>query len=209
MIRIDKLINHPISSNCFIIWEENDAFGNECILIDPGSKQPDILMEFLTERNLIPHYIFITHEHFDHIWGVNYLRERYPNVLLVSHEYASLNIGNSKKNLSLFYDGVGFEVRGADILVSEFKSILWNQHLIELLATPGHSQGGMCIRIGEYLFVGDLILKDVAPVVKLPGANIHLLKQSVDLIKSKYNEENLVLKCGHGEDMTIKDLIYD
>lgn len=93
--------------------------------------------------------------------------------------------------------------------MSEFKSILWNQHLIELLATPGHSQGGMCIRIGEYLFVGDLILKDVAPVVKLPGANIHLLKQSVDLIKSKYNEENLVLKCGHGEDMTIKDLIYD
>lgn len=207
MIRIDRLINHPISSNCFIIWEENDTCGNECILIDPGSKQPDVLMEFLTKQNLIPHYIFITHEHFDHIWGVNYLRERYPDVLLVSHECASQNIGNSKKNLSLFYDGVGFEMKKADILVTDFKSILWKQYPIELLATPGHSQGGMCIRIGENLFVGDLILKDLAPVVKLPGADIHQLKQSLDLIKLKYKEENLILKCGHGEDMTIKDLI--
>lgn len=207
MLRIHRIINHPISSNCFVIWDEKGDCGNECLVIDPGSEWLDELVDFLDKRELLPHYIFITHEHFDHIWGVNSLRERYPNVQLVSHECASQNIGNSKKNLSLFYNGVGFEVREADIQVAKFKSMFWHQYPIELLATPGHSQGSMCVRICNYLFVGDLILKDLSPVVKLPGADIRLLNQSVELIKSSYKEEDLLLKCGHGEDMTIKDLI--
>ena len=63
----------------------------------------------------MPEYIFLTHEHFDHIWGVNLLKEIYNSHLICSLT-CSQKIVNKKKNMSIFYNQVGFEIYPVDII---------------------------------------------------------------------------------------------
>lgn len=62
--------NNLLKSNSFVILENNSA-----IAIDP------YCMKCLDLENV--EYIFLTHEHYDHISGVNYFKECFPDVKVV------------------------------------------------------------------------------------------------------------------------------
>ena len=80
---IERILNKPIDSNCFVIH----ALGkHSCIIIDPGTEDCEDLIRFLKSKYLIPEYIFLTHEHFDHIWGIKKLKETYSCKLICSQE---------------------------------------------------------------------------------------------------------------------------
>ena len=69
-IHIAQIKNQPVDSNCYVVSHEGFQ---GCIVIDPGTKDGDELFKYLTGKNLRPEFIILTHEHFDHIWGVNKL----------------------------------------------------------------------------------------------------------------------------------------
>lgn len=75
MIRIHRFENQLLSSFCYLVLDEN---AKRCIIIDPGSEKSEKEINFLSANNLTLDYIFITHEHIDHLWGVNSLIDRYP-----------------------------------------------------------------------------------------------------------------------------------
>lgn len=76
-----KIENYPVASNCYVLYDKSQ--GNTCILVDPGSENCDSLERTLEEHELLPEYIILTHEHFDHIWGCNYLTNKYKCKLSV------------------------------------------------------------------------------------------------------------------------------
>ena len=59
-------------SNCYILAEEK-----KCVVIDPG--ESECLFRTLEERGWEPELILLTHEHCDHMAGLDALRERYPH----------------------------------------------------------------------------------------------------------------------------------
>ena len=75
MLQVKQIINTPIDSNCFVIYDKEK--GDNCIIVDPGSEDNSHLYELLKSEELNPQYIVLTHEHFDHCWGVNQLVEKY------------------------------------------------------------------------------------------------------------------------------------
>lgn len=89
---IYKIKNSPITSNCYILY--NDS---KCIIVDPGSSNNNEIYDFLNLKSLTPEYIFLTHEHFDHIWGLNDLRSTYLNLKVISSIECSNAIACSKK----------------------------------------------------------------------------------------------------------------
>lgn len=196
-ILIEKFVNHPVSSNCYLIYKKGIP---NCIVVDPGSDNPKDLLSFLNANNLKPEYIFLTHHHFDHIWGVNYLIGRFRSKVL-SSKICSEKIVDHKLNLSLFYDDKGFVVPPADLLVENCNFCFdWEDTKIKFYNTKGHSESCISILVNNNLFTGDALLRDVKPVTKLPGGNKKSLATTYSLFQLLLNDNpEIMIYPGHGE----------
>ena len=197
MLTVHQIINSPIPSNCFILYDK--TLGGDCIIVDPGSKSDEELFAFLEKQGLIPKYIIRTHEHFDHCWGVNELREQYPNIQLVCSTICSEAIQDKKKNYSVFHQQPGFELRPADIFLEDINWFLyWNGYQIRFEFAQGHSAAGVIFFIDKYVFTGDTLIKDIKTVTKLKTASKEKLKDSILTLENEKGK-NLIVCPGHGE----------
>ena len=191
-MKILKLINHPISSNCFVVFHEKE---DSCVIIDPGSENTSVIEKTIGEKSV--DFIFLTHEHFDHIWGADKIRTKYNGKLCCSPDTAKA-ITNKKKNMSVFFDQVGFELNSCNIILTDGQMINWHDTQIEIIYTPGHTDGCICIKINNNLFTGDTIIKDIPTVTKLPEGSMNKLQNSMKKL-IQMGLVNLNLYCGHGE----------
>lgn len=128
-------------------------------------------------------YILLTHEHYDHISGVNYFKEKYPNAQVICSKKCSENLISPSKNLSLHFDAFckiqtwiknQEEVKpivytcNADIVFSQYFKMVWNKHVIEMFYTPGHSEGSSIYVIdGTFMFSGDILFKNYPTFISL------------------------------------------
>lgn len=167
MLSIHTIVNKPVPSNCFVLYDK--AVGRECIVVDPGSKSDDNLFDFLEEEGFVPQYIVLTHEHFDHCWGVNEFVEKY-RVPIVCSELCADYIKYEKKNCSVFYDNnERFVINSPTISVESLNYVLpFAGTELHFFATPGHTDASVCFTVCKYLFTGDTLIKDLRTVTKLP-----------------------------------------
>lgn len=77
---IEKIVSEIAQENAYIL--SNSAFS---ILIDPGS-QPEKIIAKLQEIDKPLTAILLTHAHFDHIMGLDTLKQAYPNAQVYLHE---------------------------------------------------------------------------------------------------------------------------
>lgn len=195
MLQIKCFKNYPIASNCFIIFDINTR---NSIVIDPGTEIDVELISFIEFNQLNLDYIILTHEHFDHIWGVTNLRSRFHTKVICSSECAA-KVVDKKKNLSLFYNNVGFQIGPPDIKIeNDFYEHNWNNYNLRIFKTPGHSEASICIQISNYLFTGDTFIKGEKTVIKLPNSDRNSLLNSLKIIESFCSSDTLILS-GHGD----------
>lgn len=195
MIKVHKLENTPIPSNCFVVHEESV---NDCIIIDPGSEDESLLFDFLDSNLLTPKFIILTHEHFDHCWGVNGLRKKYNNIKLVCSSECSYTIQDKKKNYSVFYEQPGFEIKAADIVIEEDCSLELNDLIVSFTLAKGHSASGMIFSIKNYIFTGDELIKGLRTVTKLKTGSKEKPQESIGFLR-KLKGRGMIVCPGHGE----------
>lgn len=178
-IQIYSFPFHPIESNMYVV-----CCGNDVIVVDPICDEEAVA---LLKTFSIPLRILLTHEHYDHISGVNMLRSMFNCQIICSDKCADA-IETPKKNLSQYFDALfccqDEEIRKtisdmqvqpyschADLSFSTAYILSLNHHQVLLSVTPGHSKGSSCIAIDRLcLFSGDSVL--AAPIVtKLPGGS--------------------------------------
>jgi hydroxyacylglutathione hydrolase len=202
-MQVHTFKNQPIDSNCYVIYEEDYK---SCIIIDPGTNGSKEVIEFINSKKLIADYVILTHEHFDHIWGVNALLE-FANPIIITSQYCANMVKDEKKNLSLFYDQVGFviskEIKSIECLQ---ESLTWQKHIVEFIYTPGHSESSISVQINQNLFSGDLMVKGLKTITKLPTGNKNKLLSSLELIKKKFSNKNIIVYPGHGDNFLLDDV---
>lgn len=204
-IEILNIKNYPVESNCFLVFDSQTKYA---IVIDPGSDSCNSVIEYIEDYDLSVEYIILTHEHFDHIWGVNVLKERYNCQIVCSKECAE-KIVDKRKNLSEFYNQKGFETYNADIKFnSNAFSIKWHDYSIELAKTKGHSEGSICVMINNNLFSGDTVIKNMKTVVKLPDSSRIELKKSLGFIQSICTDKTIIYP-GHGDSFKFENSIIE
>jgi glyoxylase-like metal-dependent hydrolase (beta-lactamase superfamily II) len=200
-LHIQRIPNTPVTSNCFVLHELNRR---ECLILDPGSDDNSTLMAYLTKYNLLPKTVILTHEHFDHIWGVHDL-SNYFAFELICNEVCASAIGHPKKNLSFFHDLVGFSVLNEVTTVEKIDHrFSWNGKKFKFIQTPGHSEGSIGIQCDGILFCGDLLIQNEKTVTKLPGGSLTKLKKTLSELKSELSPETLI-HSGHGKSFLFKD----
>lgn len=164
-------------SNCYVLAEEGAA-----LVIDPG--HPRGAAELLERAGLNPEWILLTHEHCDHIAGLEGLRRGYPGARVAASGACSEGIQDARRNMSrmmevyLTFRGAPgtayppFVCRPADQTFSRETVLHWRGHTLRATALPGHSPGSaVLLWDGWVLFSGDYLIPGEQVITRLPGGS--------------------------------------
>lgn len=139
------------AANCYLVYDEQTKEG---IVIDPGGDADDIISK-IEELGLKIKYIVLTHAHGDHIAGVEELKS-YTKAKVAIHKDDEPLIKDGTKNLSSMM-AMGTVEFTPDILLDEGDKITFGNIEANVIHTPGHTPGGICIKIEDNLFSGDTL----------------------------------------------------
>ncbi len=178
----------------------------EAVIIDPGDEAQRIV-DRIQELKFIPKYIINTHGHIDHICAIDEVSAVYPVPLAIHpddvHMYAD-------ELAARMYRRVGPPVkRKPDILLREGDTLSFGTLTLEVLHTPGHTPGGVCLVSRPYcVFSGDTLFRRGIGRTDLPGGNFEQLIRSIR--EKLYTlDEELVVFPGHGDPTTIVEEKYE
>lgn len=187
-MKIKTLTLGPLAVNCYIVQLEEIN-----IIIDPGA-QSDTIIDYIDSQNLVPDFIINTHGHFDHIGAVPGLIEKYKLPFYIDSADEKI-ITDPDKNGSSFFGENNLSLKTYNLINAKDRQY-FNKNGINILRTPGHSPGSITIRIGDYLFTGDLLFKESIGRTDLAGGDIGQIKDS--LLKIKSMDRDYLIYPGHG-----------
>lgn len=173
-MRMCRLAVGPLSTNCYIIIEENKK---KALIVDPGGNAEQI-MEKIEELQVSVEAILLTHGHFDHMMAVDELREKYQVKVYLGKDDSEL-IKNPMENVSGMF-GKPMSTQ-ADELVQDGQILSLAGFEIKVLATPGHTKGGVCYYIEKEgaAFSGDTIFQTSVGRTDFPTGSGAALANSI------------------------------
>ncbi|MBE5901604.1 MAG: MBL fold metallo-hydrolase [Lachnospiraceae bacterium] len=181
-----------IQENCYIAYGEESS---QALIVDPGD-WADRLIELLTEKKLTPVAILLTHGHFDHIGGVEALREHYKIPVYATKAEQEV-LQNTAMSMA------GFTLK-TDEIVSDGQELLLGGMKVKVLETPGHTPGGCCYYFPEEgaLFSGDTLFCESVGRTDFPGGDMSKLVRGIRE-KLMTLPEEVTVYPGHMEETTI------
>ncbi len=187
IMKIERFVCGMIMNNCYVLHNDDSK---EAVIIDPGAQNSE-LEKYLVKNELDIKYIILTHGHGDHTGGIDRIKELYPEVKLMA----------SKKEAKLLYDRhISFGKGGivADINLSDGQELdICGMHF-DIIETPGHTPGGICIYVKseKTLFSGDTLFQASIGRTDFPGGNYAEIISSITDKLFKLPDDTRVL-CGH------------
>ena len=163
MLKIELMNLGVYWVNAYIIREENSS---SCCVIDPGG-HPKKVLDYLKKNNLTLEAILLTHGHFDHVGGVKAIAEAtgcrvymnpddlvMPEKLTAGPLYFTHSYGEGDQ---LHLGGL----------------------TIDVIHTPGHTPGSVCLLCEDALFSGDTLFARSCGRTDLDGGDPEAMAQSL------------------------------
>ena len=173
----------PLGTNCYLLEDEHTR---AAAVIDPGGDGARIEAQLLADGAELKR-ILLTHAHFDHTGGVAELHAAHPDVPVFLHPADAARLG------SQVFPPIG----APTVPYGDGDVVKLGDLDIQVLHTPGHTPGGVCLLVGDALFTGDTlfqgsmgrtdfeggsyedIMASLARLAKLPG-DFHVLPGHMD-----------------------------
>lgn len=165
-ITVQKLVLGDLATNTYIITDDESS---ESAVVDPAIDSDELLAS-LENKNV--KYILLTHGHFDHIGGVNLVKEKTGAKVVIHKEDEEMLHDGDKNEFKRNFDYDMTPIY-ADILVEDDTELMLGDSKIKVLHTPGHTKGGVCYIFVDdrLLFSGDTLFKLTAGRTDLYGGN--------------------------------------
>jgi len=200
MIRYEKLVMGVLSTNCYLVWDEDTK---ECVVIDPADDGVSISEE-INSRNLKVKYIFLTHGHLDHCMGALDLKLIY-NVDFGCNSEDKFILDRQDETARYFFKEKNPPPNFVkiDIDLDKLKSFKLGDEVFKIIKTPGHTPGGVCFynKKNKLLFSGDTLFAGLRGRTDFKYGSTPKIFESLKKLM-KLDKDTLVLP-GHGEETTI------
>lgn len=220
MEKILDLQNHTLYVYDFEVIDSRTYMlreGDEILLIDP------CVSDALAERMQGAKHalVYLTHEHYDHISGVNWVRQKLDCEVWCSDCCAG-RLSEPRFNLSRTFPLLFLQNRDkyeyvrahmntsytckADCTYKTEERMTWRGHSLYMRSTPGHSPGGSMLFVDDtLLFAGDSLLGNGLELKSL-GADEEAYKEQVLRYAQELDRE-LVVCPGHGDTVKLGDVL--
>lgn len=185
-------------TNCYLISSDKAA-----VVIDPGYNSCEVL-NFLRANEHKQRIILLTHRHYDHIGGAEALRKQTKTKIAIGFKDADALLSSAATLSDRFNAYVN--PFSADILLLPNQIIEIGDLEIKVIHTPGHTVGSVCYYIGNKLFCGDTLFKDMAAILTFPTGNKRDYLKTVEVLKGL--DENTVVFPGHGETVALNNAVF-
>lgn len=193
---VASLPTGPLAVNCYLVGCETTK---KAAIIDPGGDVEQILA-LLNEHQLTAEMIINTHGHFDHIGGNSHLVAATGCKLMIHRDDAPL-LTRANQHAAMF--GLKVELSPEpNRLLADNDVIELGQLTIKVIHTPGHSPGGVCLAVEDYLFVGDTLFSGSIGRTDLPAGDHLLLIHNIKEKLLIFDDKTKVCP-GHGPMTTI------
>ena len=195
-LKIDTWVGDP--TNSYIISDEESK---EIMVIDPAGDVDKIEeMIKILEGNL--KYIYLTHCHGDHIFGVTELKNRCGGKILIHRDDAE-GLNNAEINLTPYIREEQIELE-ADSRVDDKDIIHLGNLEFKIIHTPGHTKGGTCLYCEKEgcLFSGDTLFRGTWGRTDLPTGSFIEIIDSITNKLMKLPDETIAYP-GHGKSTKI------
>lgn len=193
-----RIENLNLVTNCYVVVDEDSK---EAMVIDPGS-EPEKIIEMLDILGAELKYIFITHCHADHIGAIDALKAAKGGRILISRE-DSRGLFDESVSLTYYAETPNPELE-ADSRVDDGDLIHVGGLEFRVIATPGHTKGGLCLYCPEegLIFTGDTIFSGTWGRTDLPTGSIEEIMDSITQ-RILVLPENTIVYPGHGKSTMI------
>lgn len=197
-MKIKRFTVGSLDTNCYAVFDDAK---NDCVIIDPGFPDEDLL-DFAGDNKDKIRAILLTHKHYDHILGLKAVKDIAP-VDAYIHEEDFAEMSDCRTNCyydteKKEYDFSGFK---ADKTVSDGDILCFGELSFRVLHTPGHSKGSVCYLCGDSLFTGDTLFHGSIGNPFYLGGSMRDMKNSLKKLCSV--ERDYCIFPGHGEDSTL------
>nr|WP_312575869.1 MBL fold metallo-hydrolase [Sedimentibacter sp.] len=184
-------------SNCYIVGSDKTK---EAAIIDPGAEFNRIDAKII-ELGLTPKMIILTHAHGDHIGAVLEFIEKY-HIPVYIHEDDADALVDSNTNLTkvLFRKEVTIN---PDVKLKDGDKITLGDLEFEIIHTPGHTPGGISIKVENIMMTGDTLFNHSIGRTDFPGGSFDQIIDSIRNKIFKYDDETIVYP-GHNSPTTIE-----
>lgn len=200
-ISIKKFTFNPFQENTYIIHDDES-----CVIIDPGcyeTHEKDALSSYISENDLTPMALLLTHAHIDHILGCSFILSKYA-VDFYMHEL-DMETLRSVSGYAHLYGFPGYAPpTEPNKFLEDGQKLSFGKIEFDVRFTPGHAPGHVVFYNKESNSVinGDVLFQGSFGRVDLPGGDLATLKESIHTIMFELPEDTIVY-CGHGPETTI------
>ena len=177
-LSIQKIHVGEKDTNCYVVA---DSDAKEAVVIDPGDDAAKILGQL---RGITVRWICFTHAHPGHTGAKEAIKS-------ATDAPTAMHLADATTHL-----------KSADRYLLADDALPFGGFELHVLATPGHTPGGLTYRLGNHVFTGDTLLAGKIGRVDLPGSSPQqmLLSLHGQLLTLP---DNTVVYPGHGANTTI------
>jgi len=196
---IDRLAVGPFATNCYIVGSEESRQG---IIIDPGDDAAAILGR-VADLGLDIKMLVLTHGHIDHVGALKAVKEATGAEMAIHADDAKSLRGLRGVLQSIIVPGLFYPLPPPpERLLRDGDSLDVGGLHFEVLHTPGHTPGGICLLGEGVVFSGDTLFNYGIGRTDLPGGSYHRLVESIRSRLLTLPDDTVVYP-GHGPETTI------
>lgn len=193
-----------LGENCYILWDET----RDAVIVDCGAffdEEKTAIRVFVAEKGLKICHLLNTHGHFDHIFGNAFVADTYGVQPELAWEETDTYLAAVEQMRMFMHREIPLIVPPIGRSLMEGDEVCFGRHRLQVIATPGHTPGGICYYCEEegVLLSGDSLFRQSIGRCDLPGSDEDALLTALRT-KVLALPENVRVLPGHGPETTIE-----